>query len=244
MKSRVGWLAVLAANCLAQDAAELLARSVGAERSNTQRMARYLFREDVRQRYYDSRGKLTSDHSLTYEVLIIEGRPYHRRIAMDEVPLSPEDDAKEQERMERVAAERRGAPNKQTASERRRRVVPYDQLGRLHQVKLAGEEIIAGRSCYVLQAEPRRGAKPRTRDEERLLRSEVRVWMDRQTLHRVRMALTGGEETTFEFAQHDGDIWLISRILSRTKQGKATLETEQVYSDYRRFSSESSIRVR
>jgi hypothetical protein len=243
MKSRVGCLAVLAASCLAQDAEELLARSVEAERSNKQRMARYLFREDVRQRYYDARDKLTGDHSLTYEVLIIEGRPYHRRIAIDGAPLSPEDDAKEQERMERVATERRRDPNVQTASERKRRVVPYDQLGRLYRVKLAGDETAGGRSCYVLEAEARRGAKPRTRDEARLLRSKVRVWVDRETLHRVRMALTGSEETTFEFAQHDGDIWLISRIVSRTKQGKATLETEQVYSNYRRFSSESSIRV-
>jgi len=234
-------LVAFAAAATAQDPSQVVARSVEAERANRQRMAMYLFREDVRQKQFDRDGKFLSQRTLTYDVLILEGRPYHRRVALDGVPLSPEEEARELELMDKVATQRRRNPAARAESERKRRVVPYDQLDRLHTLRLVREE----RACWVIGGSPKRGARARTADEERLRNSKVTVWIDKATLHRVRMEVSGehGEHTLFEFGQRDGDIWLIARIVARQRQGKAILETEQVYSNYRRFTSESSVTV-
>lgn len=242
----VFWLfAGLAVAASAQDVGELLFRSVEAERANRRAMAMYLFREDVRQRHFDPRGGVAGNRWMTYDVLMLEGRPYHRRVAIDGRPLPPEEEAQEQQRMEQVAAERRRNPSLRSPADRARRVVPYDQLSRLLRVRTGGEETADGRPCWLVLGSPKRGAEPRTRDEERLAESRVKVWIDKTTLHRVRMEVQGPQDqrTTFEYAQQDGDIWLIKRITARERQGRTLIETEQVYSDYRRFSAESSIRI-
>ena len=205
----------------------------------------YLFREDVHQKHFDARGQLSSNRLLTYDVLMLEGRPYHRRVAIDGRPLAPDEEELERERMDRVAAERRRNPTARSPSDRARRVVPFDQIVRLSRTRLAGEQTVGGRPCWLVLASPKRGAKPRTSDEERLAESQVKVWIDKATLHRVRMELEGrrDQRTTFEYAQQDGEIWLIKRITARQREGKTTIETEQVYSNYRRFSAESSVRI-
>jgi len=237
---------VMAMSAVARESAtELVERSVEAARANRQRMAMYLFREDVRQKQFNASGDLTGERTLTYDVLMLEGRPYHRRVAIDGRPLAPADEAMERERMDQVAAERRRNPSARSPTDRTRRVVPYDQLTRLLKTRVDGEISLNRRPCSLVIAAPKRSAKARTPDEKRLAGSRVSIWIDKATLHRVRMEVQSrhDESTVFDYARQDGDIWLIRRIAARQHQGKTVLETEQIYSNYRRFSAESEARV-
>jgi hypothetical protein len=240
------------------DAATLLQRSIEAERTNRDRAYSYVWQEQIVHRTFSPPGRLAERTSSAYEVLILEGEPYHRLVSRNGEPLSEAEEAGEREKMQQVAEFRRKTPMEERrkrwiAAEGQRLTFTYGLLTRHFRLAVNGEEELGGRRTWILQATPDNAPKPRNRKQWVYVLA-CKLWIDQETLLPIRMELTqtkdwenipAGTQTDIRFTLVD-DVWLASRIYSRQQLERAGVgqvqETEQTYSNFRKFAADSVIR--
>jgi hypothetical protein len=133
------------------------------------------------------------DKIKTYEEIMLEGSRYERLVALDDKPLSSEDEAKERRRFEKAVAERR----QESPSERERRVGQYQkEIDRDHVLMgeltnaldftLSGKEMLGLREVYVLKGTPRADYRPPNKQAKALTGMQGTLWIDAATFHWVR----------------------------------------------------------
>jgi hypothetical protein len=130
----------------------------------------------------------------TYRVLMIYGSPYNKTIAIDGEPLSPAAQKREQAQLQRVTEKRNG----ETPEARRQRIAKYER-GRRQDHELMSEMIAAfdfqmgglekvdGRECYRVDAYPKPGYVPHSRDTKVLSGMKGTLWIDAQEYQWVRV---------------------------------------------------------
>jgi len=145
--------------------------------------------------YDNSERDLQPDGSTrTYEVMMILGSDYHRLIAVNDKPLTPEEQAAEQERLEQVIAQRQS----ESPAQRAQRIAKYEKdLKRDHMMmqqltvafdfKLLGEKKLGPYDVYELQATPRRGYQPPNTETKVLTGMEGKLWIDKETYQWVKV---------------------------------------------------------
>lgn len=130
----------------------------------------------------------------TYEVIMLDGSPYNRLIGVDDRSLSPGEQA-EEDRQLREQIKKRQHENYR---ERSKRVEKYererhrDQAMLLAMVdafnfRLAGQETVDGHDCWVLNAEPKPGYEPESRETKVLKGMQGRLWIDKATYQWVKV---------------------------------------------------------
>src|ERR1700677_2180903 len=112
-------LAILAAALsglmFAQDAAEIMKRSVDRDFDNFERQKNYTYQQHQQDREFDAKGDVTKTETETSEILILVGRPYEKLIAKNGKPLSDSEARKEEEKMDRELAKRQNLSEAQKA---------------------------------------------------------------------------------------------------------------------------------
>ncbi len=104
------------------DTREVVRRAVAAEERNWKVARNYSFSQRVDLRYLDSQGRIKSQEVKSHEVTLLDGSPYRRLVACDDRPLPPVEEKKEQEKLARSIAERRG----ESSARRAQRLAEYD----------------------------------------------------------------------------------------------------------------------
>jgi hypothetical protein len=182
-----GWC--WAATPTSTDPKDIVQRSVLAIKSDWAQAPGYSFEER------DAVAKHNASPTIkTYLVLMIDGSPYNRLIAIDDRPLSPGDQA-EEERKLRLEIPKR---EHESARERDRRVAKYQKDRRHDQAmlmdmvnafdfQLAGEETVNGHDCWVLDAQPKRGFQPTNRETKVLAGMRGKLWIDKKQYQWVRV---------------------------------------------------------
>jgi hypothetical protein len=178
------------------------------------------------------------DGSKTHAVTMLYGSSYERLVAINGKPLSPEKQAEEQKKFEKIVAERRSeSPEKRSErvskyeAERKRDHTMLEQMTAAFDFKLTGEQNVKGRRVYVLRATPRKDYKPPNRDSQVLTGMEGRLWIDRATyqwvrveahvMHPVKIAgflaeVEPGTQFELEKMPVSGDIWLATHFAMRS----------------------------
>jgi len=178
-------MCLIAANCSVFDVQTIIENSVIANQKDWNAAPSYAYRER------DRIGTTTK----TYEVTMILGSPYNRLIEVNGRALSPQDNAREQKKMEQVIAQRRG----ESADQRQKRIANYEkdrkrdhlmmeQLTQAFEFKLLGTRIIDSREVYVLRATPRKGYKPPNMETQVLPAMRGELWIDRKTFQWVKVS--------------------------------------------------------
>jgi hypothetical protein len=121
----------------------------------------------------------------TYQVLMIDGSPYNRLIAVDDKPLPPAQKAEEMRKLQLEIQQR------QQESERARQKRIGKYLRERHQdsallkgmmsafdFRLVGEATVDGHECWVLDAIPKAGYEPTSRETKVLKGMRGRMWVD------------------------------------------------------------------
>ncbi len=122
----------------------------------------------------------------SYEVLMIDGSPYRRLVAVDDQPLSAGEQADEDRKMQSEIERRQ----KESERERKKRVTKYlrerardlemvREMSNAFQFRLVGEETMDGHDCWVLEATPKPGYEPKDREGRVLLGMKGRLWIDK-----------------------------------------------------------------
>jgi hypothetical protein len=261
-------LLLAASSLLAQDAREIVRKSVELDQSNWQRMKDYTWIARQTDRILDSSGQVKSQKTEEWETVVIYGEPHHRVLQRNGKSPSTEDQRKEQQKLDQAVAKREG----ETPTQRARRESQFEEQRQkdreflrevpdLFDFKLLGEEKIDGHDVWVISATPKPGAQPKHGDAKALLKVQAKVWIDKAEYQWVRLEaettatisfglfiarLAPGAKLEFEQTRVNDEVWLPKREVVR---GAARLglvkklagEEETTWNNYRKFQVDSKV---
>lgn len=261
------WFAAVVLSALAlqaQDALEIVTRSVERDARNFERFKDYTFHAYQEQKMLDKRGNVTRVESELSEEMMLGGRPYSRLLERDGKPLSEKDARKEQEKLDKEAAKRaketdrdRAKYEKERLEERRfAREIPEAFL-----FTLLGEETIDGLPVWKIQAEPKPGFKPKEGRADLLKKVRGTLWIDQAGYQWVKaeievidtiswgffvLRIPAGARISFSQMRVNDEVWLPRNVHIRADAKLALLKTYRAdvdiaYSDYRKFRAESQV---
>jgi hypothetical protein len=268
----VCWLLALAGACapalLAQQARDIVAKSVELDQSNWQHMKDYTWIARQTDRLLDGKGQVKSTKTEQWETVVIYGEPYHRMLERNGKPVPAEEQQKEQAKLDRAVGKR----EHETGSERVRREADFEkgrekdreflrEIPDLFDFKLVGDEQIDGHDVWVITAEPKPGAQPKHGDAKPLLKIRAKVWIDKAEYQWVKLEaettatisfglfiarLAPGATLEFEQTRVNDECWLPKREVVR---GAARLglvkklvgEEETTWNNYRKFQVDSKV---
>ena len=252
----------------AQDAREIVRKSVELDQANWLRMKDYTWIARETERSLDSTGAVKSQRSRAWETLILYGEPHRRMLERDGQPLASAEQRKEQAKLDNIAARL----ERETPQQRERRVAQYEkdrekdreflrEVVDLYDFHLEGEQQVDGRDVWVISATPRPGYQPRHRDAKPLLKIRGKLWIDKAEYQWVRLEaettdtisfglflarLNPGAKLVFEQTRINDEIWLPKReyVRGAARLGlvkKIAMEQELTWSNYRKFQVDSKV---
>ena len=159
---------------------QIVERSEQAITADWSRAPEYSYIERDVESKHDSRPTVK-----TYQVLMIDGSPYNRLVAVDDKPLASAEQAEEVRKLQFEIQKR------QQESERARQKRVEKYLKERHQdnallkgmlkafdFQLVSEESVDGHRCWVLDANPKPGFEPVSRETKVLKGMRGRLWID------------------------------------------------------------------
>jgi hypothetical protein len=130
----------------------------------------------------------------TWEVLMIDGSPYQRLVAVNGKPLSPQEEAQEDQKLQQTIAQRKRESPRQRATriaryekERKRDHLFMEQLTKAFNFTMAGEQKVGAYDVYVLSATPRPDYRPPNNEAKVLTGMQGRLWIDKKTYQWVKV---------------------------------------------------------
>lgn len=168
--------------------------------------------------------------SKTFQDLMIMGSPYQRLVAINNKPLSRQEQQNQQRRLEKTTEQRRN----ESAQQRARRIADYekernrdhlflDQLAKAFNFSLVGQQKLEGYDVYVLKAVPRPDYQPPNSQAEVLKGMRGTLWIDIKTSQWVKVEarvirpvwiegfvakVEPGTQFELDKMPVDGNIWL------------------------------------
>jgi hypothetical protein len=173
-----------AAYCTSVDVNAIIKKSVAANQADFDAAPQYSYR---------TREK-TEDGDKTHDVIMIEGSPYERLVEVEGKPISKEDAAKEQQKLNQARKERKA----ESPDQRRQRIAKYEkdrlrdhammsQLTKAFTFKLLGQKKVRSFTVYVLRATPRPGYSPPNMETQVLTGMQGELWIDTKTYQWVKV---------------------------------------------------------
>src|SRR5580698_7833108 len=229
----VFFLCAAAPVLFAQDARDIVRKSVELDQSNWQRMKDYTWIARQTDRVLDSNGQVKSQKTEQWETVVIYGEPHHRVLERNGKPLSAAELQKEQEKLDQAVAKR----EHETPAQRARRESDFEherekdreflrEVPDLFDFKLLGDDKIDGHDVWVISATPKPGARPKHGDAKPLLKVTAKVWIDKTEYQWVRLEaettgtisfglfiarLSPGAKLEFEQTRVNDEVWLPKR---------------------------------
>lgn len=264
MKLRFAIAAALAPALWAEvNVPELVRKSVAASQRNWEEAPHYSWVEHDVEGKLDSHGRVKSEKDKTFRLVVIDGSEF-------KIPHSAGETAVAEEQSIEAERQRR---QRESASERSKRVAKYQkerlqdrammkEMAEAFTFKLDGEKIVDGHDCWVLDAEPKPGYIPKTRDTKVLTGMRGRMWVDKQSAQWVRVeaevihpvsfyaVASVGPGTKFELEQEPvGDgVWLPKhfavKVNATVLMFSRNTSEDDTYSQYRKSSGHETLSKR
>jgi hypothetical protein len=253
---------------VAQDPREIILRSAEFEARDLERIRNYTFLQHLEQRKLDSSGKPAKIEQKTEEVLILYGRPYERLVAKDGKPLSEKEAQQEQKKFDKEMEKRSRESEKdragRLAKEQKELAEAREfrkEVADAYTFQLLGEETVDGHPVWVIQADPRAGFKPRSREGKLLPKMRGKLWVTKQDYRWARIEaevvdtvsfgwmiarLYPETRLTFEAIKVNDEIWMPGHAYVRANGRvalvkKLNMEMEARWDNYRKFQTESRV---
>ena len=252
----------------AQDAREIVRKSVELDQANWLRMADYTWIARERERHFDSRHRVTSTHEEGWETLILDGQPYRRLLERDDKPLPADEQRKEQAKLDKAVArlaretpEQKQRRMKAYLDERRRQRKFLLEIPDAYDFQMEPDQTINGQPVWVISGTPKPGYRPRSRDGSALVKIRGKIWIEKAGYQWVRVEaqttatisfgwflarLNAGARLEFEQTRVNGEVWLPQREYLRGSGRIGLLkrleeDDEILWSNYRKFEVNSKV---
>jgi len=265
---RLVWILALPAILWAQDPREIVRRSVEIDKKNSEIARNYTFVQRQQQRDMDSSGRVKKVESETFDVTLLEGSPYRRLIARNDRPLSPKDQAKEEEKLRRSIEDRRKEPPEQRAQrikdwerKQEKQREPLREIPEAFDLKLAGEDKIDGVETWMIDATPHPGYKPHSQSSSFFPKVRARFWIakpdyqwvkiDMESLDTISFGgflirMAKGSHLEFEASRVNNEVWLPKRAVLKGSVRIALIKLLRgdisfEFTDYKKFQTDSRV---
>jgi hypothetical protein len=247
------------------DAHEIVKRSVERDQMNWSLAREYAFVQRVEERRMSGEGRVTSREVKTYDVTLLEdGGSYRRLVARNDQPLSHQEEAKEQRKLEKSITDQQ----KMSEREREKRAAKFAkereetrkflrEVADAYTFKIAGEEVIAGRKTWVIDGTPKPGYRPRDRRAKMLEKFQGRLWINQQDYQWVKVQaeaidtvsfglflarLAKGARVGFEQVRVNDELWMVKDMNVRFAVKLGLIKTVRgevdiAYSNFRKFTT-------
>ncbi len=239
---------------------EIIRRACDREASNESIYRQYAFRQDLWQRVNKK------EERRVHEVMYIAGQQYRRLVEKDGKPLSAEEAADEQERLDKeLDKARRESPDraqKRAIKEQREADEFRDQISQAFDFKLIGEEMVSGRLCYRIHGDPKPGFKAKG-EAKFLAKMRGDVWIDKSDFHWAKVDLetvdtiTGmvglvrlarGSTIAVRRSYVNQEVWAPELVEVKAAARallfiSAALDVRLRFSDFKKFSVDSKVTV-
>ena len=245
---------------LLNDPVEIIRRSAKNEEQDARRGREFNYSEMTLEKKLDGSGAIKSSESHTKQVLVVNGDRLERVVAKNGAPLPASDAAKEEEKL-RVATHKYATETAQDRAARLKAIEKSreDERGLVEDVPqaykftLLAPEEWNGHMCYVIQADPKPGFQPRSKDGKYLPKFRGKIWVDQRELQWAKVdlemvdtisfgwfvaRLNKGTHVEVEQARVSGDVWLPTQVHVRM-QGRVALvqdvnyDVTRTYRDYK-----------
>lgn len=249
------------------DPQAIVRRSVEVdEESGSEILRSFIFVERSDKKDFDGDGHVKSRVLKTHEVVMHDGTPIRRLIAQDDKPLSAEEQRSQEEGFRKAIEARK----RESSAERQKRIRESEErrtryrraireIPNAFDFRLAGEERIGGRPAWVLNAEPRRGYRPKDRYSKLFTQLKGRLWIDQEDYHWARaeaelldsvwfgwilVRIARGAQVKMDQMRLNDGLWVTKHLWYTAKARVGLLMTYHVeeefdYRDYRKVDLES-----
>jgi hypothetical protein len=196
--------------------------------------------------------------------MILEGRPFRRKIAHDDKPLSASDVRKEEERVDRELAKRRAQSPAEKAKLEKQRVEGRKFLREIPQaftLKLDGVEEVSSKPAWAIEFDPKPGYVPKDSRAKLLAKVRGKLWIDQSEYQWVKwdaqvldtlsfglslIRIAPGTALHFEQVRVNDEVWLPSTVTAHADARVAYIkrlraEIDIRYRDYKKFQTDSRI---
>src|SRR5688572_1293121 len=151
----------------AQDPRAIIEKCLQRDQRDDELARQYAYLETSTEQEWKN-GQRTKQEVETNEIMSLYGQPYRRLVSKDGKPLPAGEQKKEQEKVDKLAAERaRETPVQQErrlakyAEERRRQRAFLSDIPKAYSFQMAGETNVAGRRAWMIDATPISSYRPR-----------------------------------------------------------------------------------
>jgi hypothetical protein len=247
---------------------ELIQKVADNDDKNDKLQRDYTYTEREVEHKLDGKGQTKSTETKTYEILEIYGEQVERLIEKNDKPLSQKENAKEEEKVQKIIDKRRNETEKQR--EKRLKAEEKDreesrkwvhEISDAYNFQLVGTEPVGGRDSWVVAAEPRPGFVPHLKYANYLSKFHGRVWIDQADLEVAKMdvecldtvswglfiaRLHKGTRFVLEQTRVNDEVWLPQHLTFKLDARLALLkgfkiEDEQTFRDYKKFRTDAKI---
>jgi hypothetical protein len=168
---------------------EIIQRSVKANQAYWKGAEKYSFTER------DVKSKGDSVETVrTYDVLMVEGSPYERAVAENDIPLSSERQSEEAQKLQREVYKRQH----ETKEERDKRIAKYSkerdqdhdllrEMADALDYTVVGGENLDGHDVWVLDATSKPSYRPKNREAKILTGMVGKLWIDKESYQWLRV---------------------------------------------------------
>jgi len=253
---------------LLNEPAEIIRRSAANEEQNAKRGREFDYSEMTLEKKLDSSGAIRSTESHTKQILVVNGDKLERVVAKNGAPLPASDAAKEvaklREATHRYAtetAEQRAARLKEVQKSREDERGLVEDIQQAYSFALLPQEELNGHMCYVIQADPKAGFQPHSKDGKYLPKFRGKIWVDQAELQWAKVdvemvdtisfgwvvaRLNKGTHVEVEQARVAGDLWLPTQVHLRMQARVALVQdvnydVTRTYRDYKDSSLDSEV---
>jgi hypothetical protein len=173
----------------APEVQEIIQRSVKHVQADWNQAPKYSFVER------DVGSKRNSQPTIrSYEVIMIDGSPYRRLIAVNDRTISPGEQAEEERKLSDEVQRRQRESDRERSKrvgkylrERQQDRAMFNALAMAFDFQTAGQATVAGHDCWVFNASPKPGYKPTNRETKVLTGMRGQLWVDKRSNQWVKV---------------------------------------------------------
>jgi len=251
----------------AEDAVAIIRKSVELDQANWAGARDYTWSGKHVVKHLNANGSVANEKTETWETVILYGEPHRRFTSRNSKPLTPDQQRKEQEKLDKDVAKLRDETpahrDKRLADEEKQRRKDREflrEIPDLYILKIEREDLIDGHPAWVISATPRPGYVPKRADAKPLLKIRGTIWIDKTEYQWVRVEaetidtisfglfiarLSAGATLLFEQTRVNDEIWLpkheVTRGEGRFMGKKIGEEEDYTWTNFHKFHVDSGI---
>lgn len=236
------------------------------ENDKAQRNYTYIQREEERR--LGRKGEVKSTGIRTYEIMVLFEEPVRKLITRDDKPLSEKEARKEEQKIQKIIDKRRN----ESERDRQKRLEKQDEnrekarrfvreIADAYNFRYIRTESLFGHETYVVDADPRPGFQPRTREAKMLPKFRFRAWIDKSEMQWLKLdvqcietvsvglflvRLHKGSNIQIEQTRVNDEVWLPKHVSLKLDARIAlfkgvNLSEEISFREYRKFRTDTKI---